>query len=187
MRRKPIAAAFTALHWALLAAVYGRLAAKAFLRFPTDWDFLAYHFPGALQTWGLTTYTPEPRLIAVIAGFPPLPRIIEGALVLVTGRFSAAALLNFVGVAALVAGLLWLDGRALSLPWLLTALLAIPLCLIHLTSGYVDLFTACWLVLALAALSELEPGARRPRAGAWLAIGALGAAQLAKFQSWPIA
>ena len=186
-RNRPIAAAFAALHWALLAAAYGRLAEKAYLRFPTDWDFLAYHFPGALATYGLTTYTPEPRLVAVIAGFPPLPRIVEGALVLVTGRFSAAALLNFVGVAALVAGLLWLYGRALSLRWLLTALLAVPLCLIHLTSGYVDLFTACWLVLALAALSELEPGARRSRAGAWLAIGALAAAQLAKFQSWPIA
>ena len=89
-----------------------RLAAKAFLHFPTDWDFLAYHLPGALATYGLTSYTPEPRLVAVIAGFPPLPRIVAGALVLATGRFSAAGALNLVAFAALVAGLVWLYGRA---------------------------------------------------------------------------
>ncbi len=186
-RKQPIAAAFAALHWALIAAAYGRLAAKAFLHFPTDWDFLAYHLPGALAAWGITSYTPEPRLVAVIAGFPPLPRIVEGALVLATGRFSAAGMLNLVGVAGLVAGLGWLYGHALSLRWLLTALLGVPLFVIHLASGYVDLFTACWLALALAALSELESGARRPRAGAALAIAALGAAQLSKFQAWPVA
>src|SRR5262245_63906969 len=127
MRRNPIAAALAALHWALLAAAYGRLLEKAYLRFPTDWDFLAYHLPGALGTFGLSSYTPEPRLVAVIAGFPPLPRIVEGLLVLATGRFSAAAALNLVGVAALGAGLAWLYGRALSLRWLLTALLGVPL------------------------------------------------------------
>src|SRR5262245_2309214 len=107
-RKQPIAAAFAVLHWALLAVVYGRLAAKAFLQFPTDWDFLAYHLPGALAAVGLTSYTPEPRLVAVIAGFPPLPRFVEGLLVLVTGRFSAAAALNLFGVGGLVAGLAWL-------------------------------------------------------------------------------
>jgi hypothetical protein len=186
-RKQPITSALAALHWALIAVAYGRLAAKAFLNFPADWDFLAYHLPGALAAWGLTTYTPEPRLVAVIAGFPPLPRIVEGALVLATGRFSAAGALNLVGVAGLVAGLVWLYGRTISLRWLLTALLGVPLVVIHLTSGYVDLFTACWLALALAALSELEPDARRPRAGAWLAVAALGAAQLSKFQAWPVA
>src|SRR5882672_11507034 len=109
-RKHPVAAGFAALHWALIAAIYGRLAAIACLRFPVDWDFLAYHFPGALATYGLTSYTPEPRLVAVIAGFPPLPRIVAGALVLASGRFSAAGALNLIGVAALVAGLVWLHG-----------------------------------------------------------------------------
>jgi hypothetical protein len=187
MTRKPIAAALAAVHWALLAAVWGRLAAVALLRFPLDWDFLAYHLPGALAAWGLTSYTPEPRLVAVIAGFPPLPRFVEGALVLVTGRLSAASALNLVGVGALVAGLAWLYGRALSLRWLSTALLAVPLIVLHAISGYVDLFTACGLALALAAFSELEPDSARPRAGAALFVAALAAAQLSKFQAWPVA
>jgi hypothetical protein len=76
------ASASAAVHWLLLIAVYGRLTLKAFLVFPLDWDFLAYHLPGALATFGLTSYTPEPRLVAVIAGFPPLPRVVAGALVL---------------------------------------------------------------------------------------------------------
>lgn len=186
-RKHPVAALGAALHWSLLAAVYARLAAIACLRFPTDWDFLAYHLPGALATYGLTSYTPEPRLVAVIAGFPPLPRIVEGALILVTGRFSAASALNLIGVGALVAGLVWLHGRRISLRWLATALLGVPLLVLHLESGYVDLFTAAFLVLALAAFAELERESLRPRAGALLVIGALAAAQLSKFQAWPVA
>jgi hypothetical protein len=186
-RKQPAAAGFAALHWALIAAIYGRLAAVACLRFSLDWDFLAYHFPGALMTYGLTSYTPEPRLVAVIEGFPPLPRILEGALVLATGRFSAASALNLIGVGALTAGLAWLYGRRISLRWLATALLGVPLFVQHLASGYVDLFTASFLALAFASFAELERDSRRPFAGAVLLIAALAAAQLSKFQAWPVA
>jgi len=189
MIRKPaLAAGRAALHWAALAAAYGRLAEIACLRFPLDWDFLAYHLPGALQAWGLTSYTPEPRLVAVIAGFPPLPRVIEGGLVFLTGRFSMASALNLVGCGALAAGLGWLYGRRISLRWLATALLGVPLFVFHFPSGYVDLFTASFLALAFAALSELECESLRPRAAVGaLAVAALALAQLSKFQAWPVA
>jgi hypothetical protein len=186
-RKHPVTAGLAALHWAGIAAIYGRMAAIAYLRFPLDWDFLAYHFPGALMTYGLTSYTPEPRLVAVIAGFPPLPRVVEGALVLATGRFSAASALNLIGVGALTAGLAWLYGRRISLRWLATALLGLPLFVLHLESGYVDLFTASFLALAFASFAELERDSPRPFAGALLLIAALGAAQLSKFQAWPVA
>lgn len=187
-RRPGIAASVCAgVHWGLLAAVYGRIAQKAFLRFPRDWDFLAYHLPGALGTYGLTSYTPEPRLVAVIEGFPALPRAVSGALVLATGRFSAAGVLNLIAFAALVAGLLWLHGRAFSLRWFLTALLGVPLVLLHLASGYVDLFTACWLTLGLASLSGLERASPRPFASGVVFVAALTFAMLSKFQAWPIA
>ena len=184
--KRTLAAGCVALHWSLLAAVYARIAMVTCLRFPLDWDFLAYHLPGALQAWGLTSYTPEPRLVAVIAGFPPLPRIVEGALILVTGRFSAAGALNLIGVGALVAGLAWLHGRSISLRWLLTALLGVPLVVVHLESAYVDLFTGAFLALALACFAELERESLRPRAGAVLLIAALAGAQLSKFQAWPV-
>jgi hypothetical protein len=176
------------LHGALLLWIYGRLAAKAWLRFPLDWDFLAYHLPGALETYGLTSYTPEPRLVAVIDGFPPLPRALAGLLVLVSGRLSAAGALNVVAFAGLLAGLVWLHGRGISLRWLATALLGVPLFVHHIASGYVDLFAGAWLALALAALSELEPGARRrPAAVAALLVASLAAAMLSKLQAWPVA
>ena len=181
------ASAGSGLHWLLLAAIYARLAAKAFLHFPRDWDFLAYHLPGALAMFGLTSYTPEPRLVAVISGFPPLPRGVAGALVLATGRFSAAGGLNVLATLALVAGLLWLHPRAFSLRWFLTALLGVPLVVFHFASGYVDLFAGCWLALALAALDGLERDAPKPFASAWLFVAALALAMLSKFQAWPIA
>ncbi len=185
-RRGPLARLCAGFHWLLLAAVYGRLAAKAFLRFPLDWDFLAYHLPGALATYGLTSYTPEPRLIAVIEGFPPLPRIVAGGLVLATGRLSATGALNVCAFAALVAGLLWLHGRSFPLRWFLTALLGVPLFVFHLASGYVDLFAGCWLALAFAALAALENSSTRPLASASLFVLALALAMLSKFQTWPV-
>ncbi len=178
---------FAGLHWLLLAAVYARLGAKAFLHFPLDWDFLAYHLPGALSTYGLTSFTPEPRLVAVIAGFPPLPRALAGALVLATERFSAAGGINLVAFGALLAGLAFLYGRSFSARWFLTALVGVPLFVIHLASGYVDLFAACGLTLALAALSGLERDAERPLGSAVLFIAALALAMLSKFQAWPVA
>jgi hypothetical protein len=176
-----------ALHWLTLAGVYARLALKGLLHFPTDWDFLAYHLPGALASYGLTSYTPEPRLRAVIAGFPPLSRLVQGALILLTGRFSAAGLLNLVGFAALVAGLAWLFGRGISLRWFLTAVLGVPLIALHLASGYVDLFAGSWLALALAAVCLVEAASEKRIGAAWLAVGALALAMLSKFQTWPIA
>jgi len=181
------ARAFAGAHWLLLAAIYARLAAKAFLHFPLDWDFLAYHLPGALASYGLTSYTPEPRLVAVIAGFPPLPRLLAGGLVLATERFSAAGAINVVAFCGLLAGLGFLYGRSLGLRWFLTALLGVPLFVFHLASGYVDLFAACWLTLALAALSGLERDSRRPLACAVLFVAALALAMLSKLQAWPVA
>ncbi|MEX2207029.1 MAG: hypothetical protein WEF50_12445 [Myxococcota bacterium] len=185
--RSPAARALAGAHWLALAAIYARLAARAFLHFPLDWDFLAYHLPGALASYGLTSYTPEPRLVAVIAGFPPLPRLLAGALVLATERFSAAGAINVVAFCALLAGLGFLYGRWFGLRWFLTALLGVPLFVFHLASGYVDLFAACWLTLALAALSGLAREAPRPLASAVLFVVALGLAMLSKFQAWPVA
>jgi hypothetical protein len=162
-QKQPIAAVFSALHWALLAAAYARLAEKAFLRFPTDWDFLAYHFPGALQAVGLYPLHPGAAARGGDCGLSAAAADRRGS--------ARARDRPLLGRGDAEPGRCRLPGRrarlavrrALSLRWLLTALLAVPLCVIHLTSGYVDLFTACWLALAFAALSELEPGARRPR------------------------
>ncbi len=184
---EPALRAAAGLHWALLAAVYARLAAKAYLRFPLDWDFLAYHLPGALATWGLTSYVPEPRLVGVLDGFPPLPRVVAGALVVLTGRFSAASAINVLAFALLLVGLRFVYGRAFSLRWFLTALLGVPLFVFHFSSGYVDLMTGCWLTLAFAALAGLEHRSQRPLGHALLFVAALALAMLTKLQSWPVA
>lgn len=173
----------------LLCAVYAFLATKALLEFELDWDFLAYHLVGALDWFGLTTYTPEPRLVAANEGFPPLPHIVQGLLVQLTGRPSAACAVNVVGFLILVASLLHLFGRRLAWRWFLTAQLAVPLFVLHFTSGYVDLFTGAALAVAFAALLALEGDDRlaRPLAAAlWLAAG-LGIALYSKYQAWPIA
>ncbi len=169
-----------------LAAVYAFLAVKAFLEFDLDWDFLAYHLPGALAAVGLTSYTPEPRLVAVNLGFPPLPRAVQGLLVLASGRPSAASGFGVLAFGALCAGLAALHARAFAWRWFLTALLAVPLFTLHLTSGYVDLPGGVALALGFAALGELAPQAARPRRAALLLVAALVAATLIKFQTWPI-
>lgn len=176
-----------AVHALALAAVYAFLTAKAFLEFDQAWDFLAYHLPGALGAVGLTTYTPEPRLVAVNLGFPPLPRAIQGLLVLATGRISAASGFGALSFAAACAGLAALYGRDFAWRWFLTALLAVPLFTLHFTSGYVDLPAGAALALAFAATGALGASSALPRRAALLFWASLVAATLIKFQTWPIA
>jgi hypothetical protein len=183
--RAALLAAARFAHASLLGAAFAWLALKAFLEFDQDWDFLAYHLPGALAAFGLTSYTPEPRLVAVNEGFPPLPRIVQGFLVWATGRHSAASGWNVLGCALAALALAALHGRAIAWRWLATALLGVPLFVLHLTSGYSDLFAGAMLGAAFAALGALE-GAR-PRRAAVVVAAALAAAMFTRFQAWPIA
>lgn len=177
----------TGLHCLVLLAVYGFLTLRAFLVFQPDWDFLCYHLPAALGYYGLTSYTPSPYYQKVILGFPPLAERVEGLLVLLSGRVSAANSANAVAFFVLIAGLRALFRSSFPLRWFLTSALMIPLVWIHYTSGYVDLWNGCSITLAFFALLKIEGDAKQ---WSWpnLLLLALATAMavFAKFQAWPI-
>lgn len=148
--------ALVTLHGALLLFLYGRMCLQALLIFRCyDHDYLSYHLPEALRLVGLTSYLGRDEVENTVSGYPPLAHFVQGALVWVTGRISAANSLNafgflvflgalFTAFRGLVAGFQW--------RWFLTALLAIPHFSIHFTSGYIDLWAAYGVTLMLAGL-----------------------------------
>ena len=139
-----------------LGAVYTFFAIKAVLEFRVDWDFLSYHLPDALARFGLTTYLPESQLRELNQAFPPLPHLVQGFLVYLTGRISAAQGLPVLGFALLLVGFLLLFNNDFSFRWFLTTCLALPLFQYHFVSGYVDLFQASLLVLGIASFLKCE-------------------------------
>lgn len=172
------------MHWLILAMVYGLLVVKAFCQFNPSWDYLTYHLPNALSMIGWIQFIPTEFLGVVIEAYPPLADLVQGLLVLVTGQIKAATGANVI-VMLLTLGLICvLYGRSFQWRWLLSSFLAIPLFVFHLPSGYADLFGACGILLAFAALMKLEE--YFVIAAVCFCLG-LFIATMSRFTTWPAA
>ena len=174
------------IHCLLICTVYLLLFGKALFEFSTDWDFLSYHLPGALSRFGLTSLIPHWKTQAVYDGFPPLANTMQGFLALICGRISAANALNSVGLLLCLCGLKVLFGKKLSLRWFLTFCLSIPLVVRHLYSGYIDLWSNLFLVLAFAALIKFLEN-RNDKRAQLIFFCAIAVSVFSKYQTWPIA
>jgi hypothetical protein len=178
--------ALVILHWLVLVTCYGLLTYSALLRFNVSWDYMAYHLPAALSRFGLTTYEPNPHLVEVIRGFPPLAHLTQGFLVYLTGRITAANGANAVAFLFAILVISRLFVGQISIRWFLTFCLAVPLVVMHFNSGYIDLFSGVFLLLAFAALVLLCREDSRINTAGTLFILSSTAASLSKCQAWPI-
>jgi hypothetical protein len=175
---------FAVGHAALLGAVWGYLAVRGVLNFYPDYDFLTYRLAFALMRFGATTFKPLPTHLAWYDGFPPLADWAGGALILLTGRLSAACGIGVVGLALALAGMKVLWGTEVSLRWYLTALAAVPLVVLHTNTASVDLWAAAAVLLAFSALTRILAGDIERRALVCFCFG-LATAMLSKFTVWP--
>lgn len=175
------------LTWAALLFIFGHLYISAFFRFDQSYDHLAYHLPAALGLVGKTTFEPGPKMGAVIAGLPPLAHLVQGALVWISDRVSAAnghsALLFFLFCCILK---VWF-GKEISLKWFLLCCLATPLFVFHFAIGYTDLFSGLCIALAFVALDRCAQADRKTlvKRSVYFILAA-AAAMLSKFQAWPV-
>ncbi len=153
--------------------------------FSADWDFIAYHLPAALQHFDLSSFVPNSKIQSVLDGFPPLPHYLQGLMILISGRFESAQLLSFVGLFLLFAAakIVLPDLR---ITWLGSALCTIPLFVLHVTTGYVDVWTNLLLTIAFMVLLAEEKEERHTRLLLVLLLSTT-AAVLSKYQAWPLA
>ena len=179
------------IHWALLVAVFGFLAVRAALQFTPHWDTMMYHLPSALTLYGLTTYEPDPIIRGFLEGIPHGAHFVQGFLVLVSGRMSAANLINLTAL-AISAITVWRMTRGTSaLRWYLTALLAVPLVILHADCSYIDLWNGSFLATGFVFLVQLFRFVKRgssavtPVASVVGCLIALGISFNSKYQSWP--
>ena len=177
---------FVFLHWGALTTLLGLLTFKALFRFSLDSDYLEYHLPEALSFFGMTTFRPGPKFRMLLDGHPPLAHILQGVLVLISGRISTANGLSALAFLSAVF-LLFRTSRQISIRWFLTGFLGIPILLIHYISGYIDLFSNL-LVFAAFLMLFTFPVNRRHSAlvHTCLFLVFVLAGHLSKFQMWPI-
>lgn len=180
-------------HWAVLTLIWGFILIKAALQFFLHYDTLAYHIPAALHAWGMTTYQPEPMLVDVINGIPPLAHWLQGALIFLTGRMSAANLINPLSLLGSAAIFHWLSPQKNAARWFLTLVLAVPMLVLHCLSSYIDLWSGSCLFVAFITLAALQSertsnafSARKRLAVLAVCVLALAAACNSKYQAWPI-
>jgi hypothetical protein len=153
--------------------------------FPTDWDFLCYHLPAALRNFHLTTFNPGHRLTEVIAGFPPVPHLVEGFLIYSTGKVKAANAIGFLSLGVLLLFFYSATRSSKKTMWALFLLLSVPLVTVHLTSPFVDLWSSVWMGLAVyyGILILRNPF----RWSTSLLFGLFSfIASMSKMQNWPI-
>jgi hypothetical protein len=171
-------------HWLVLAGLYALFGVKAFLVFAPTYDFISYHLPRGLMFFHRTSFIPEQFLLETYKGYPPLPEFLEGLLVVLSGRLSAANGVGMIGMACAIGGMVLLDTTEETLRWFLTFCLAFPLIVLHLTIGYIDLFTGAMLLLGFAGLCGLYRDIFPLRAALIMIVG-LSAAMFSKFTAWP--
>lgn len=182
-----VSSAISWVTWASLFLIFGHLFVSAFFRFDYSFDYLAYHLPAALSSVGKTTFIPGPKMVAVIDGVPPLPHLVQGALVWISDRISAAnshSALLFVVFCCLIKA--WF-GRGISLKWFLICSLATPLFVFHVTNGYTDLFSGLCIALTFISLDRCAEADQKMllRRSIYFILAAT-AAMLTKFQAWPV-
>ncbi len=173
------------MHWLFLVIIYSYFASKAFLQFSLNGDMLAFHLPRALSYFDLTSYKFGLWAEGMDAGYPTLPNVVQGFLVSITGRLSAANAVNFIGFAWAVGWICVLYGKKFSLRWFLSFCLIFPLFYFHITIGFIDLFTASMILLGFAGLYGVITG-HKIHLSAFLMIVGLTLAMFSKMTAWPV-
>ena len=163
------------------------LGVRAMLTWDTDWDNLVYHLPFAAQRAGVNiSYHLTGVYLKMYQGFPPLADWVQGALWRITGSVNAANFVNFLFFCVFLA---FCHFCLRASAWLITLIaLTVPLIIIHLTVGYIDLTANLMVAAGGGALFKLilVPDTFCRRAVYGGLVGVVGAAW-AKFTVVPIA
>jgi hypothetical protein len=160
---------------------------RAVFSFNAAFDYLWYHLPNALTWIGNRTFVPSSFVTMMRLSQPPLVEMVQGALIYITGRLEMANAFNLFALAACYTAIV-VACRKSDVPidplTFAVGLLAIPLVLIQATSGYVDLFGNCGLLLALAGLRLVR--VRWKISASFVFVGLL-IAVYSRYSLWPAA
>lgn len=171
------------LHWLILLALFIFFGLKAFLQFNADHDYMMYHLPFALDFFSLTTYIPNDNLLVRKVAFPPLANIIQGLMIYVSGRLSFGNSINFIAAVVAVVSIKCLCKENFSIRWFLTACIGIPLFWFHIFSGYIDLWSNFFILIAFVTFDRLDD--KNAAHNIWVFSISLLIAYLSRYLIWP--
>lgn len=152
-----------------------------------SYDVIWYHLPRALMLFGIFDFhylENSPFLLKAIS-HPPLAHLIQGFLIWITGTTSAMTALGMFSFVLLLAGLKITYRDDISIGAALLFAASVPLILLHIPLGLVDLWTG---VLGCTAMVALERIIATPSVKwVWVSLLAVLAMIFSKMTSWPFA
>jgi len=176
---------FANFHITFLLVCLGILTYKSFVQFTPAWDYLSYHLPGILRQYGNKNYISNQFIENIFKGWPTLPYQVSALSMRLTGLLSSANSANAIAFNFALAAL-WLQWRSrFSVRWFLTIVFALPLFILHFTSGYLDIFNAAFILLTFGSMLSLKKNGFTFLSAIFTIIGAVGVS-LTKLQGWPI-
>jgi hypothetical protein len=171
------------LHWFVLVLLFVFFGVKAFFQFNTDFDYMMYHLPFALDFFSLTTYMPNDNLLERQNSFPPLANIMQGLMIYCSGRLSFGNSINFIAAIVSVISIKLLCKENFSVRWFLTACIGIPLFWFHIYSGYIDLWSNFFVLIAFVIFDRLD--GKNASHNIWAFSICLLIAYLSRYLIWP--
>jgi len=173
------------LHLILVVSILLILSYKSFIQFSPAWDYLAYHLPGTLRQMGNSNFKLCDKLELILIGWPNLAYKINALSIKLTGSLNAANSANAIAFIFVILALCLQWRTKFSLRWFLTIALSIPLFVIHITSGYVDLLNASFILLTFGSLLFLSREGFSYLSSSFMILGAM-CTGFAKLQGWPV-
>lgn len=176
------------VHKSALAVITLLILVKSIFHLSSGYDFLWYHLPRGLLAFNLTDFEPSPYTKTIIDSFPPLADWTIGFLVYSTGWMNTANTVNLLGAGIALFSIWRLHRDNKNINWVvfLTMIYGIPHFVLHLSTGYVDLFGAAGLLMAFSALVKIKyAGHLDPESLFWFLLG-IGIACLSRFQALPV-
>ncbi|RYE55506.1 MAG: hypothetical protein EOP48_10070 [Sphingobacteriales bacterium] len=151
-----------------------------------DWDFIAYHLPFALKRFHMTTFEVSDKLQLFYVGFPPLAQYIQGLIAFIFQDPFKAPLASFVFLTFFLMTLKFcFDWFSILL--FLGLFVTVPLNILHLRSGYIDIYLALSLAACFFTLfgTYLGIDSRKSFKVKMLFVAWTLITMLLKYQGWP--
>lgn len=149
-----------------------------------QYDFPSYHLPFLLRDWQLSSWELWPNLLPIWEGYPPLAHGIQAGLIALSGLSGYANLINILALVAMTFAV-----RAmlptLRLGLLIVGMLAMPLFILNLPTGGLDIAFAAAVLVQFVALTQVIAGDHRARCH-HLFIAATGFSILSKMNGWAV-
>lgn len=125
-------------------------------------DYPSYHLPFIVRTYNISTWDVWPNMLLLWEGWPPLGHLVQGAVILLTGKPAYANLVSTLAIVLFIGAVRYIR-PTLDRVWLLLGFFALPMFMLNYPTGGLDVWFSLGTLVAFMALNALLLGDDRLR------------------------